>query len=124
MSVSFEVFRGMLSSWKELFDQAADFATSLGPSRVIAISHSDDGSDGVVTVWYRDAEGSGEEGRKDDLASAPVLGYEVFRGAWISWGELFRQAADFASRIGGERLLGISHSCDRTDGVVTIWYWG
>jgi hypothetical protein len=123
MSVSFEVFRGMLSSWKELFDQAADFATSLGPSRVLSISHSDDGSDGVVTVWYRDAEGSGEEGPKDDPGSAPVLEYEVFRGAWISWGELFRQAADFASRLGSDRLLGISHSCDRTDGVVTIWYW-
>ena len=123
MSVSFEVFRGMLSSWKDLFDQAADFATSLGPSRVLAISHSDDGSDGVVTVWYRDAEASGEEVRKRDPGSAPVLGYEVFRGAWISWGELFRQAADFASRIEQGRLLGISHSCDRTDGVVTIWYW-
>ena len=123
MSVSFEVFRGMLSTWKDLFDQAAGFATSLGPSRVLSVSHSDDGSDGVVTIWYRDAEGSGEEGPRNDLGSSPALAYEVFRGAWISWEELFRQAADFASRIGADRLLGISHSCDRTDGVVTIWYW-
>jgi hypothetical protein len=123
MRVSFEVFRGMWSSWNELFERASSFATSLGPSRVLSVSHSDDGSDGVVTVWYCDAEGAGEGAWRGEPDSAPALAYEVFRGAWISWEELFHQAADYASGIQADRLLGISHSCDRTDGVVTIWYW-
>ncbi|HNS18940.1 MAG TPA: hypothetical protein PKH24_00500 [Sedimentisphaerales bacterium] len=51
-TVKFEVFRGVFTTWPALFQQAADFASGLGPDRVIGISHSDDHSDGVVTVWY------------------------------------------------------------------------
>jgi len=51
-TVKFEVFRGVLASWKALFQQAAGFASGLGPDRVINISHSDDHGEGVVTVWY------------------------------------------------------------------------
>jgi hypothetical protein len=46
------MFRGTLASWKELFDQAAQCATKLGPDALIGISHSEDKDDGVVTVWY------------------------------------------------------------------------
>ena len=52
MRVQFKVFRGMTKSWNDLFQQAADFATSIGPDRVINISHSEDRNEGVVTVWY------------------------------------------------------------------------
>ncbi len=52
MVVRFRVFRGIMASWETLFQGAADFATSLGPERLIAISHSEDQNDGVVTVWY------------------------------------------------------------------------
>ncbi|HPD31889.1 MAG TPA: hypothetical protein PLL20_17995 [Phycisphaerae bacterium] len=52
MRVAFEVYRGTLASWQELFQQAADFASQDGPERVISISHSCDHSDGAVTVWY------------------------------------------------------------------------
>jgi len=51
-TAAFEVFRGTLASWESLFTDAAAFASQLGPGRVIAISHSADHSDGVVTVWY------------------------------------------------------------------------
>jgi hypothetical protein len=51
-SVAFEVFRSSFASWEELFRQAAEFASSLGPDRVINISHSADRGEGVVTVWY------------------------------------------------------------------------
>jgi len=51
-TVRFEIFRGVFTSWNALFQRAADFASTLGPDRVINISHSDDHSDGVVTVWY------------------------------------------------------------------------
>ena len=49
---SFEVFRGSFASWHTLFSQAAEFATRVGPRRLISISHSEDQNDGVVTVWY------------------------------------------------------------------------
>jgi hypothetical protein len=40
-----------------------------------------------------------------------------------SWQELFRDAAAFADTVGSERLIGISHSADNGEGVVTVWYW-
>lgn len=49
--------------------------------------------------------------------------FEVFRGTLISWDALFDQAAAFASQIAPEWLIGISHSADRGEGVVTVWYW-
>ena len=52
MSVHYKIFRGTLASWDKLFQQASDFATKLGKEKLINISHSADGGDGVVTVWY------------------------------------------------------------------------
>ena len=52
MRVAYEKFRGTMATWDELFAKAAEFATNLGPERLISISHSADHSDGVVTVWY------------------------------------------------------------------------
>ncbi len=49
--------------------------------------------------------------------------YEIFRGTLATWEELFGQAAQFASEIGPERLITISHSEDRREGVVAVWYW-
>lgn len=48
----------MFATWDELFARAAEFATELGPGRLISISHSEDKDDGVVTVWYWDAANS------------------------------------------------------------------
>ena len=50
--VEFRSFRGIWATWESLFEQAAGFASDLGPDRLISISHSEDRSDGVVTVWY------------------------------------------------------------------------
>jgi hypothetical protein len=41
-----------MTTWEELFENAAQYATDLGEIRVINISHSCAGSKGVVTVWY------------------------------------------------------------------------
>jgi len=49
--------------------------------------------------------------------------HEMFRGTFATWEELFEEAADFATEIGPERLINISHSADRGDGVVAVWYW-
>jgi hypothetical protein len=51
------------------------------------------------------------------------VAFLVFRDTWTTWEELFSQAAEFASQIGPERLISISHSADKSDGVVTVWYW-
>jgi len=50
--VTFRMFRGTLKSWKELFTEASQFASGLGPGELINISHSVDDGDGVVAVWY------------------------------------------------------------------------
>lgn len=50
--VKFEIFRGVMASWPELFQKAAEFATQIGRDRVITIAHSEDQQDGVVAVWY------------------------------------------------------------------------
>ena len=52
MKVEFKTFRGMLISWEDLFQQACEFATQIGKEKLINISHSDNHSKGVVTVWY------------------------------------------------------------------------
>lgn len=50
--VEFKMFRGTFTSWECLLGETAQFATLLGPERVISISQSEDHSDGVVVVWY------------------------------------------------------------------------
>lgn len=52
MRVTFRTFRGTITTFEELFSQAANFATGVGKDRLINISHSEDWNHGVVTVWY------------------------------------------------------------------------
>lgn len=59
----------------------------------------------------------------DSAAARWRLNYRVFRGTWASWDELFQQAAAFANELGPERVVSISHSEDKDDGVVAVWYW-
>jgi len=49
--------------------------------------------------------------------------YRVFRGTLATWDDLFTQAAGFATVVGPERVVSVSHSADHSDGVVTVWYW-
>jgi hypothetical protein len=49
--------------------------------------------------------------------------FEIFRGVWASFDQLFAEAAAFATSLGRERVVSISHSEDKDDGVVTVWYW-
>ena len=52
-----------------------------------------------------------------------VVRYKMFRGTLASWEDLFDQAAGYASQLGQDRLIGISHSEDKDDGVVAVWFW-
>ena len=49
--------------------------------------------------------------------------FEVFRGTLASWQTLFSEAAAFATSIGRDHLISISHTEDQNEGVVTVWYW-
>jgi hypothetical protein len=50
----FKMFRSALSTWDTLFAEAAEFASQMGPERLISVSHSSDNGEGIVTVWYWD----------------------------------------------------------------------
>lgn len=49
--------------------------------------------------------------------------FQIVRGPWTEWKELFEEAARKATEIGRDRLIGFSQSEDRNEGVLTIWYW-
>ncbi|NOT00267.1 MAG: hypothetical protein HOP29_06525 [Phycisphaerales bacterium] len=46
------VFRATIKPWEALFSEAAAFAGSIDPSKLVTISHSSDLGEGVVVVWY------------------------------------------------------------------------
>jgi uncharacterized glyoxalase superfamily protein PhnB len=52
-----------------------------------------------------------------------VVKFEEFRGVMATWQDLFEKAAAFATNIGRDRLITISHSEDQQDGVIAVWYW-
>ena len=60
MRVKYKVFQSSTASWESLFDEAAAFASEVGPNRLINISQSEGRGDwyanGVVTVWYWEQE--------------------------------------------------------------------
>jgi hypothetical protein len=49
---AFRMFRSHTKSWEELFGEVANFADEVGRERLISISHSEDGNEGVAVVWY------------------------------------------------------------------------
>ena len=53
-----------------------------------------------------------------------IVKYKYFRGTLATWDALFAEAAEFAAHVGRERLIGVSHSEDQQEGVVSVWYWG
>ncbi|HEV7857407.1 MAG TPA: hypothetical protein VGO91_02040 [Pyrinomonadaceae bacterium] len=61
--------------------------------------------------------------REREAGALPAVRFEIFRSWTSSWEDLFADAAAFASRVGPENLINISHSEDSNEGVVTVWYW-
>jgi hypothetical protein len=56
--------------------------------------------------------------------SYSTVRFKEFRSTFKPWSELFAEAAVFATTLGRERLISISHSADQSRGVVAVWYWG
>jgi hypothetical protein len=52
-----------------------------------------------------------------------VVKFEVFRSPISSWEKLFEAASLFASKIGKENVINISHSWGVAEGIVTVWHW-
>ena len=52
--VCFKRFSSSMKTWDNLCGDAAKFAATIGPERLISISHSQEGLHGLVVVWYWD----------------------------------------------------------------------
>jgi len=57
------------------------------------------------------------------VTSANRVRFDIFKSSFKSWSDLFQEAANFAEAIRPERLIGISHSVQSSEGVVAVWYW-
>ena len=49
--------------------------------------------------------------------------YRKFSAVIKSWDAVFSEAAEFASLVGKDRVISISHSEDHNEAIVTVWYW-
>ena len=118
--MNYQKFQGTLIGWQQLFEQAAAFATGLGPARVRAISHSASEGRGIVTVWFHD---------ETDITPPPPTAIDLElrlwfkRGTLISWDELFRAICAKTRELRAEQVLSISHSDSKGDGIAVLWYW-
>ncbi len=51
-----------------------------------------------------------------------VVTYRMFKSGMKTRQTLFNEATEFASKIGNDRFINISHSCDAGTAVVCVWY--
>ena len=54
MFANYRMFKSATKTWQTLFNEASHFSSTLGPDRMINISHSCDQNTAVVVVWYWD----------------------------------------------------------------------
>lgn len=65
-----------------------------------------------------------------DMGIAPtpkmIVKHRTFRGDFSSWESLCvgKEACEFATRIGRDRVVSISHSNYGGEVLVVVWYWG
>jgi hypothetical protein len=52
MRVRYRLFRSYTKPWNELCEEASSFASGIPKERLINISVSADGGQGVICVWY------------------------------------------------------------------------
>ena len=48
---------------------------------------------------------------------------KIFKATFDSWETMCQEAGQFATSVGRERLISISHSADNSQGVIIVWYW-
>jgi len=62
----------------------------------------------------------------DSIGKSPEewqLKFRMFRALLKSWQSVFTDAAEFATMCGPSRVVSISHSEDKNEAIVTVWYW-
>jgi len=52
MTARFKLFQSSFDSWQTMCTEVAQFLTTIGPTKVIGVSHSQESNIGVITVWY------------------------------------------------------------------------
>ena len=55
-----KIFKSHTEPWEKMSQKVTDFLTTLGPGRVIGVSHSQESQLGVIIVWYWDVDESTE----------------------------------------------------------------
>lgn len=53
MKIRSKVFRSSFKSWEVMCKEATDFANRIPAEHLINISHSCQGTKGIIIVWYR-----------------------------------------------------------------------
>jgi hypothetical protein len=48
---------------------------------------------------------------------------KIFRSTFSSWESMCEEAGQFATSVGRELLISISHSHEHGQGVIIVWYW-
>jgi hypothetical protein len=61
LRVTFKAFDSKMASREKLFRAAAEYASQIGPDRLITMSHSEDRDNIVITIWYWTDEPEGTE---------------------------------------------------------------
>jgi len=112
MTVKYEYRESDSESWQTMLSHAKDRANQVGPYRLISISHLVESDNGVVAVWYwAKSDYSGRPLRTPSDSSRCASFHLI--DSTESWDAIFSQAANFATKIGPERLIGICHACRR-----------
>ena len=52
----YKIFRSHYETWDIMAQQVSEFLSTLGPGRVIGVSHSQESQLGVIIVWYWEVE--------------------------------------------------------------------
>ena len=56
MRVQFKTFESQFLTRQKMLQKAAEFATQMGPERLINVTHSEDNHESFITVWYWEGE--------------------------------------------------------------------
>lgn len=67
--------------------------------------------------------GTADQVRAVESLTKPRAAFRIFRGSFVTWNMLCEEAAGFVTEVGPKQLISVSHSEDRDDGVIVVWYW-
>ena len=79
----------------------------------------------TITCWNCGRD-SGDPNYKEDnsktMAPSRKVSHKIIRGVFKTWDELADIASEFMSTIPKDKIISVSHSEDKDDGVIIIFY--